>query len=790
MDDTRAATQDVASPASLRPVADPAAAARRALQRSMLKIAGLVAVLGGKFVVCQTTEIDCRTAARELSTGVAVTVCQAEYARTGEPASGAYLAQVLRRAGNTEAAAALANDLLATSARADALQTLGRIAVSENRHDAAIATLERARQLHLAERRYDQLAIDDQTLAGIFTRQKRFADALRALEDCITEGREARDAVSEGYCHTSAGQALWRLGHFEGARRELESAQALLTADRDLAVLERNLGDLDQEIARTPLHADHNQLAIVHFQNALQRAARAKLTSEALSVELNLAYSFARKGRADEAARHLDAARAMDHDDRQATNRTLVQAQVEYARGNHAAAAKLGESIYDQPQLDDDDRLQIAEMQARIALAANDLARAETWASHGIDIVEAIRRAQVLELRPWVLSSRRGPYELLFVTLARAGRLADALLVFDQLQGRTLLDAMSRAHPTAALDLRGAAAHAETLRALLPALSSAPLAATGDRKAIFDALSSIDLLALVVADGDVWCATVSQGRLAIADIGKLDELNPSFQQLAARPGDGALAERLGALIVRGELFRATAALRVILDGPLSTLPVAALRRNGQPLIAARPIVRAPRLSQLGCAPPATPRRTVVLADARGDLPAARLEAHDIARMQGVAPALGADATTRALFAARPDDALHVAVHAGVGAAGGYLDLYDQRISALEIGARGLGPSLVVLAACDSAITDDDDVELATSLPTAFLASGSTQVVATLRSVSDTGALEIIGNFYRRGGIGDPVRALATIQAALANSSNPDWASFAVFGRDNCRIKED
>jgi len=183
-------------------------------------------------------------------------------------------------------------------------------------------------------------------------------------------------------------------------------------------------------------------------------------------------------------------------------------------------------------------------------------------------------------------------------------------------------------------------------------------------------------------------------------------------------------------------------------------------------------------------------RTVVLADARGDLPAARLEAQEIARTLRTTAALGPDATTQALFAARPDDALHVAVHADVGATGGYLDLYDQPVSALEIGARGLGPSLVVLAACDSAIADADDVELATSLPTAFLASGSTQVVATLRPITDPGAREIIGQFYRRDGVGDPVRALARIQAALANSSNPDWASFAVFGRDNCRIKED
>jgi pentatricopeptide repeat protein len=789
MDETRA-TQDVAVASALKPAADPRAVARRALRASLLKIAALVAVLGGKFVVCRTTEIECRTAARELSTGIAVLVCQAEYVRTGEPATGAYLAGVLRRAGNTQAAAALANDLLATSARGDALQTLGRIALTDNRLDAAISALERARQIHLAERRFDQLAIDDQTLAGIFIRQARFADALRALEDCITEGRQARDAVSEGYCHVSAGQALWRLGHFDGARRELERAQALLRGDRDLAVLERHLGDLEQEIWRKPVRQGHHALAIGHFKKALEHAARAKLTHEAVTIELNLAYSFAQLDRPDEAMHHIDAARAMDPEDQRASLRKAIEAQVAYARGDLRAAAALGEAADEDPKLLDDDRMDIYAMQARIALADNDLERAEMWANRGVDIVERIRQAQVLELRPWVLSSRRASYELLFATLARAGRFEDALMVFDQLQGRTLLDAMSRANPTAALDLRGAAAHAETLRALLPALSNAPLAATGDRRAIFGALASVDLLALVVADGDVWCVTASQGRLAIANIGKIAELRPSFRQLAATPGDVALAERLGALILRDRMFRATSsALRVILDGPVSTLPVAALRRGGQPLIAVRPIVRAPRLSQLGCAPAAPPRRTVVIADARGDLPAARLEAQDLARSRGTTAALGPDATTGALFAVRPDDALHVAVHADVGAAGGYLALYDQPVSALEIGARGLGPSLVVLAACDSAIAEDDDVELATSLPTAFLASGSNQVVATLRPVSDPGAREIVGQFYRRGGLGDPVRALAKIQAALASSSNLDWASFVVFGRDTC-VKED
>ena len=78
--------------------------------------------------------------------------------------------------------------------------------------------------------------------------------------------------------------------------------------------------------------------------------------------------------------------------------------------------------------------------------------------------------------------------------------------------------------------------------------------------------------------------------------------------------------------------------------------------------------------------------------------------------------------------------------------------------------------------------------LAASLSTAFLASGSSQVVATLRTVSDEGALELTRRFYADGGLKDPVRTLAAIQSQLADGDTKDWPSFAVFGRDVCGPK--
>jgi CHAT domain-containing protein len=232
-------------------------------------------------------------------------------------------------------------------------------------------------------------------------------------------------------------------------------------------------------------------------------------------------------------------------------------------------------------------------------------------------------------------------------------------------------------------------------------------------------------------------------------------------------------------------------LYVVLDAPLANLPVAALRRDGKPLIAARPVLRTPRLPARASAACTTPRRTgsaTVLADASGDLPGARGESEALAARLGTNAHLGAAATSAALFAARLAPVLHVAVHSDFDTGGGVLRLYDRSVSAVEISAARLGPPLVVLSASSTARSADP--ELAGSLPAAFLASGSSHVVATLRPVTDTGAHELTGRFYREGGLEDPVRTLAAIQAQLAESERTDWPHFAIFGHPTAHCGSD
>jgi hypothetical protein len=376
------------------------------------------------------------------------------------------------------------------------------------------------------------------------------------------------------------------------------------------------------------------------------------------------------------------------------------------------------------------------------------------------------------------------PYELLFVALARAGRLDDAVVALDQWQGRTLLDALTRPSPRTSPGLLGAAHRVTELGALLPVVSGAPLGAAADPRQLLAVRRSADLLALVVADRDVWRVTASQGRLDITDLGPFAALQDTLDRFTGAPTEPILASELGAQLVPAAAARVTPApLHVLLDGPLASLPVVALRRDGRPLIAMRPVVRVLRLPQIACTPARVPIRRTVIADAWSDLSDARREAGELSSVLGFTAAVGVAATSTALFRAAGSDVLHVAVHAAVGTGGGVLELRDRSVSALEISATRLGPPLVVLSACGSASAAD--TELAGSLAAGFLAAGSDQVVATLRPVSDAGARRLTTRFYSAGGMTDPVRALARIQAELADIGDTDWPRFAVFGHDTC-----
>jgi tetratricopeptide (TPR) repeat protein len=749
--------------------------------RLLARAAGLAAVLGVMFLVRDQPleDVTC-SASREANTAVMVRVCTVEYQRTRDPAIGLILAWALVRSVDYPDATAVAKQLLTTPLQADALDVLGWIAVYDEHFDDAVSLFTRAREMHRAADDRAKMALDDQGLASALSESKRYAEALRALDRCIADAQSAGGGVTEAYCHLSAARTLSLVGFRTAAQLELARAGPMLHADRDVAELYLQEGNLDQEVG-------HNQMAIVAFERAFAIIERAQLGGLApLSAYLNRAYSLAETRRLDEAERALEKARALDPKNAGLPWRLAIAGRIAQQRGQLVLAASLLDQA-DRLMTDGDDHLEIAILQARIALQGHDLAAAERWARRGIARAEEIRSAQgAIELRPWVLSSRRAPYEILFATLVRSGRVEDALVAFDEWHGRALLDALARPETSGEPFALGAAAvRTEELRALVPSLSEAPIMKGADRRAILERVHSGDLLLLAVADGELWRVVAHRGAIRADSLGPIEALRPSLEDFQARPTSPALAEKVGALLVPETLFRDDPRpLRVLLDGPIAALPIAGLRRHGRPLVAARPLVRIPRLSA-ACTPATTAARpATVLADAGGDLTHARREAERVAGLLGAARRVGHDATSAALFAADRGGILHVATHGVTGEVGGELRLRDRAVSALEISARRGSPALVVLFVCGSAVARD--LEQATSLAMAFLAAGASQVVGTVRDISDAGAEEVSRRFYQRlVAVPDPVRALAAVQAELAALPGDDWPSFAVFGTETC-----
>jgi hypothetical protein len=357
-------------------------------------------------------------------------------------------------------------------------------------------------------------------------------------------------------------------------------------------------------------------------------------------------------------------------------------------------------------------------------------------------------------------------------------------MVFDEWQGRTVQDALATPRPPTSLSYRGVADQVTRLGAWLRVASHAAFARSHDRDAVLHTMQGIDLLALIVANDEVWSLVANHGPPRLVRIKSLAEIKELIAEFSGHPTDVRLASDLGALLLPEDSFRATSeVLHVLIDSRLPGLPVAALRRNGAPLIAMRPLVRVLRLPEARCVKATRSGRATVLGVADAKIPNALTEAMRVAELLHTTGEIGPAATKSAMFRARNDAVLHVAAHGKIGMDGAVLVLADGEVSALEIPVQRLAPSLAMLTACSSATAED--LELAGSFAAAFLGAGSQHVVATLRPISDAGALEIGPGFYRAGGVADPARALARVQTTLAKTSNTDWPNVVVFGLDVC-----
>jgi CHAT domain-containing protein len=304
-----------------------------------------------------------------------------------------------------------------------------------------------------------------------------------------------------------------------------------------------------------------------------------------------------------------------------------------------------------------------------------------------------------------------------------------------------------------------------------------------------------------------------------------------------RQAAAAQARALYDLLVRPAEPYLAGAERVVLapDGPLHTLPFAALVRDGRHLVewkplhftlsatayadtlagrssAAEPVSRLPRLVAFGdplyVSRPASPEAAAgdlaarqVLGQEVSRLPATRQEAEAVAGLfPGARVVLGDQATQETVTGAvRGASHVHFAVH-------GVLDERMPLNSALVLAPSGrpgegeengllqawevmeslpLDADLAILSACDTALGREFGGEGLVGLTRAFQYAGARSVIATLWGISDFSTAGFMKELYGALLAGKTKdEALRIAQIAQIRSDRPQpfyWAAFQLFG---------
>ncbi len=607
----------------------------------------------------------------------------------------------------------------------------------------------------------------------------RLADALQLAEIAVARATASGDPRARGAAETARAEALDHLGMADEARDGFTLADSLLAPWPDklgYAYLKHGvfLDDLGDEASlRTALRYFGEAEVQLHRAVDVGVVSEATMRSVTLGIHLNRADTLAKLGTSDDLDQATAALEIAVNDEDEQQRIALVQAFIAARRGDLATA----EARFAAAEVSDPDYA------ARFAL---ELATSHRRAGRPVEAerayreaIAAVERARLatggVELRPWALAHRSAPYLGLLGLLAEQGRGEDALVVAESLHARAWLEAV-----VASPDQPGRTTDdaLRDLRLRRQGVSEPAL----DRDAVFTRVGDREALVFTVGPDAIWRGHVRAGRvdyvrLSAADLAAVTELRRS-------PTDPMVAERAAAALLPVDLGAGNEPLVIVAGGELASLPFAALRRGGRYLIEDRPLVRVPGLAALQCRSGSWSGHRVFVGDARGNLPAA---ADEVRQLAGPDALIGQAATRAVVMGARDAALLHVAVHGLVTSAGGGLELADGTLTAAEVLESRLAPRLVVLTGCETA--GSADAEAWGGFPSAFLAAGAGQVVATLRPVKDADAAAFAAQFYAQPDSVDPVIRTATAQRAMIAAGQPAsaWSSFTVWGVGPCDV---
>lgn len=483
---------------------------------------------------------------------------------------------------------------------------------------------------------------------------------------------------------------------------------------------------------------------------------------------------------------------------------------------------------------------------ARVLVTLSRRAEARGAFEASIEAVERMRRALASgSFKHMLLESRRGPYEGLFTLEAEAGQVRAAVAVSERARARSFLDAFvtegpsgegpsgegpsgepsGTEHPSGEepsgkppsgepsgtenpsgkgpsgdrpggespgaepieWDVARTLERADRIRALVERGESTADAQPQPLSGVLAGLGEAQVLAYFEADSRLWAITRRADALALHRLPEpVEAIRARVDAWLGALDDPQLGRAVTSAIAPPEVLPpADTNLYIVPDGVVSAVPFAALPLADGPLVASRATSLAPSLGVLaailGRQEPPHPARPVVLGDARDDLPEARAEAEHVAEALGARAQLGPAATLGALAGAREASLLHVATHGGIDERGAWIDLADGRVHAFDLAVGTEAPTRVVLASCASAARRGRG--LWGSVGSAFIAAGSTSVVASLWSVHDQPARRFVEQFYAKGGALHPGRALAATQRSFSAAGEPSstWSAFVMIG---------
>jgi tetratricopeptide (TPR) repeat protein len=391
-----------------------------------------------------------------------------------------------------------------------------------------------------------------------------------------------------------------------------------------------------------------------------------------------------------------------------------------------------------------------------------------------------LQRKHLLDpgLESALADSREKPYDALFELLAEAGDPDGALSTLQKSLGGRLDDGVARIASGAGQSADDALQRSAARRRLDEASRTLPTqpGKKNERSARF--------VAFVTTESHAWSVVHGAGGTHTDHVPLSPKELCALLQSFSQDLSDETATRLGnALFPPETLERLGPRFAIILPACARSFPVTAVRIGKGRLVDRAVVSISPDVSTVASSwtkshGPAL-GGALVLADPLADLPSARQEAEWTGRVTGAEVRLGELASAEAL---EPSGGrlLHFATHTVVDVAGPALVLADQRLSVADILRRRLRADLVVLASCHSGSRLEGTA--AETLSTAFLRAGSWAVLATLRSVEDQFASQVVRAFYEAGGLEDPAGALARVQQQLSRTEPPSrWSAFFVAG---------